>query len=678
MTLKRSLCIACIGWLSFSHTTYAVPRYTLDAVGLSGLEHTANDGLTTSNVHQLNEAGQAIGYSIRHNGSRAWLGQSAWLYDGGRTKNIGLIGAEHTSSDGVKGSTAEQLNEAGQVIGHSVRYNGGSDYQGNSAWLYYGSRTKNIGLLGAVNTSPDGVRNSSAHQLNEAGQVIGSSVRYSRGGSHIGSSAWLYNGSRTVGIGLTGVEYVAIGHYRVSEARQLNEAGQVIGYSNRYNGGIPSTNQYLRPNARSAWLYDGSRTVNISLTGADYTRNDGHQFSDVRQINEAGQVLGHSARYNGGSASLGSSIWLYDGLSTFKMGLTDAEHTRKDGFRGNRADELNEAGQVIGSSSRYNGGSVWLGQSAWLFDGLSTFNIGPTGVEHTRNDGYRYSNATQFNEAGQAMGHSDRYDGGSTDLGRTAWLYDGNRTVNIGLTGVEHTGNDGYKTSNGVQLNEAGQVFGWSSRFNSSGEGMGVSTWFYDGSSTVNIGPTGAEHTRADGYQVSNAEKMNEAGQVIGAANRYDGGSVDLGRTVWFYDPATDMTYYSDFTVRPVDTYTSPPYHQLLYLGEDGLMAGYYEEFDIDGSFLSQRAFGFTVEDGFFDLGLAIEGGLESFGWDHLITVDGLNEMGQIVGLGWLSDNKGRSLYLATPSPVPLPPAVWLFGSGLLGLIGLFRRKALF
>lgn len=32
--------------------------------------------------------------------------------------------------------------------------------------------------------------------------------------------------------------------------------------------------------------------------------------------------------------------------------------------------------------------------------------------------------------------------------------------------------------------------------------------------------------------------------------------------------------------------------------------------------------------------------------------------------------------YLVTQSPVPIPAAVWLFGSGLIGLIGLARRKA--
>jgi hypothetical protein len=29
-----------------------------------------------------------------------------------------------------------------------------------------------------------------------------------------------------------------------------------------------------------------------------------------------------------------------------------------------------------------------------------------------------------------------------------------------------------------------------------------------------------------------------------------------------------------------------------------------------------------------------------------------------------------------TPSAVPVPAAVWLFGSGLLGLIGVARRKS--
>jgi hypothetical protein len=32
-------------------------------------------------------------------------------------------------------------------------------------------------------------------------------------------------------------------------------------------------------------------------------------------------------------------------------------------------------------------------------------------------------------------------------------------------------------------------------------------------------------------------------------------------------------------------------------------------------------------------------------------------------------------LTIVDPEPVPLPAAVWLFGSGLLGLLGIARRK---
>jgi hypothetical protein len=35
----------------------------------------------------------------------------------------------------------------------------------------------------------------------------------------------------------------------------------------------------------------------------------------------------------------------------------------------------------------------------------------------------------------------------------------------------------------------------------------------------------------------------------------------------------------------------------------------------------------------------------------------------------------GNSLTVLSVNPVPVPAAVWLFGSGLIGLIGIVRRK---
>jgi len=49
---------------------------------------------------------------------------------------------------------------------------------------------------------------------------------------------------------------------------------------------------------------------------------------------------------------------------------------------------------------------------------------------------------------------------------------------------------------------------------------------------------------------------------------------------------------------------------------------------------------------------------------------------GPFVGLNVNFDiGSGHSLTLTNISSVPVPAAVWLFGSGLLGLIGVARRK---
>ena len=93
------------------------------------------------------------------------------------------------------------------------------------------------------------------------------------------------------------------------------------------------------------------------------------------------------------------------------LGLTDAEHTRNDGYRYSDAGLLNEAGLVAGRAERYNGTGTSLGYSAWLYNGTTTLNIGLTGSTYTRNDGFQYSTVSRLNEAGQVAGWAERYNG---------------------------------------------------------------------------------------------------------------------------------------------------------------------------------------------------------------------------------------------------------------------------
>ncbi|MDD5115005.1 MAG: hypothetical protein PHC94_13395 [Methylobacter sp.] len=59
-------------------------------------------------------------------------------------------------------------------------------------------------------------------------------------------------------------------------------------------------------------------------------------------------------------------------------------------------------------------------------------------------------------------------------------------------------------------------------------------------------------------------------------------------------------------------------------------------------------------------------------GW-QLENAQAINDIGQIVGLG-INKYGGSRTYLLTPAAVPIPTAAWLFGSGLIGLLG-FKRN---
>lgn len=58
----------------------------------------------------------------------------------------------------------------------------------------------------------------------------------------------------------------------------------------------------------------------------------------------------------------------------------------------------------------------------------------------------------------------------------------------------------------------------------------------------------------------------------------------------------------------------------------------------------------------------------------HLGTTDGSDAIATMLAGSWTLSSTGMLTYAAT-SQVPVPAAVWLFGSGLVGLIGVARRK---
>jgi formylglycine-generating enzyme required for sulfatase activity len=628
--------------------------------------------------HVLGYSYRFYGGNVLYHGNKP--AESVWLYNGAASINIGLTDAEHTRDDGYKysyvgpdfafnvnvtGSGTGKLNEAGQVVGSSYRFNGDATDLGRSVWFYNGANTIKIGLTGPEHTSSNGRKYSYERQLNDAGQIIGSSSRYD-GINDLGPSAWLYNGTTTINIGLIGPEYTRNDGFQWSGPQQLNDSGQVLGLSARFVGS-PEVGTYI------AWLYNGTTTIDIGLAGAEYTRSDGYRHSYAERLNAAGQAIGYSSRYNGG-VDLGSTAWLYNGTTTIPIGLTGAEHTHNSGVKSSTPYHLNNAGHVAGVSYRYNGGTTDLGVSAWLYNRATTVPIGLTGPEHTRNDGYKSTYSQHLNQAGIVSGYSLRYNGGSADLGHSAWLYNGATTVPIGLTGAEHTRNDDYKYSYpNYPLNEAGQVSGFSLRYNGGSTELGRSAWLYDGAATVPIGFAGPEHTRNDGYKYSQAERLNEAGQVTGSSSRYIGSSVQKGQDAWFYDSTLQQTFTLQLSQRSSGGYA---FSRADYLGEDGLVLGTYTLFDAlhQSTFGNGRAFYFTVADGLHDLGALVDGGLSTNGWASLASALRANGLGQILGHGRLTSPSASMAYLLTP--VPEPSTIVLAAAGLGLLFARRRRRA--
>jgi hypothetical protein len=208
--------------------------------------------------------------------------------------------------------------------------------------------------------------------------------------------------------------------------------------------------------------------------------------------------------------------------------LPDNEDVNADAPQRNIAEILNDAGQVVGRT-------VWVGdqvsQAVWLYDKGKTRAIGLTDLEHTHMDGRSYSNLpnnrTALNSAGQVLGYSHRFRGiPNADFGRTAWLYSDGEHTRLGLEGAEYTGAYGYRHSEPVTLNNAGQVAGYSKLYLEDVEYPACSPGIFDGTYRPRTGwfydhPTGEMipltlSSRADGYEYSDVFHLSDSGVATG------------------------------------------------------------------------------------------------------------------------------------------------------------------
>jgi len=582
-------------------------------------------------------------------------------------QEIGLTGGNYRYGE-TQSDNPLQVNANGQVIGYSNRYSTSGSSLGQDTWLYNGSSTQEIGLTGTNYSYPDagGVYQYSATSLadfNAAGQASGYSERFSSSGSKLGYDAWFYNGSSTQRIGLTGANYgytTSGGTYQYSLAGQISATGQVIGYSDRFSSAGSSLGS-------DCWIYNGSSTQLIGLTGANYsyaTSGGIYEANTIAGFTPSGQVVGASERYSSSGSDLGQDAWIYNGISMQQIvGLVGVNYSYSAPGGTDQVsipEDANAAGQVSGISERFSSSGNSLGYDTWINSGGSAHQIGLTGggYNYAASGGAYQDSYIQFmNAAGQVAGSSYRYTSSGGILGLDNWFYNGSSTQQIGLVGSiysETTSGGTYEVSSFLGGNAAGQMIGYSGRFNGSG---GNDSWFFNGSSTQQIGLTGTNYSYAESggtYENSNPLKINATGQVIGYSDRFTSSGGNLGQDGWFFDPATDMTSLLQFSVDSATGYsdTDPE-----ILTDTGVVLGSYELYSgsVDDG---QHMFYWSESNGFSDLGALVSGGLSSQGCLGLYSVlaaDGTAADGSPLFISGVGDHPDENSAYIMSQIVPEP-----------------------
>lgn len=207
-----------------------------------------------SKASGINGAGQVVGYTYTPGGSNDSHGKGiskrAFLYSDHKITDLGTF-------DGTD-SFATGINNSGQVIGYFIpKRVPGVDYVPIRAFLYNGNKVVDLWTLGRSVTTPA--------DINDLAQVVGYG-QIPGGRTH----AFFYSGGRMKDLG-------ALPGGTQSYAYGINNSGQIVGSSE-------SADLTLH-----AFLYTNGVMQDLNKL---IPAHSGFHLSEARDINDAGQIVG--------------------------------------------------------------------------------------------------------------------------------------------------------------------------------------------------------------------------------------------------------------------------------------------------------------------------------------------------------------------------------------------------
>ena len=264
------------------------------------------------------------------------------------------------------------------------------------------------------------------------------------------------------------------------------------------------------------------------------------------------------------------------------------------------------------------------------------------------------------------------------------FIYDGHNIQYLDVLGGQ------FAQSMALDINDAGQVVGRSSCTSNGSDTSSCAFIYENGVMTdlmASLDPTNPT-------QISSATNINNNGLIIGDSNAVTtiiGGVGDVSELLIDNQPVsvTDLNDLGDITgslafkdsflfrddtlslisiIGAEKTSTSSLNNNATVVGSYDVPSGLFEpEYGLP-LFIS-NAFIYTDEEGALDLYDLVDG--ESLGWDSFLIASDINDLGNIVGIGEIDGV--RQAFMLTP--VPVPAAIYLFTTGILGLFGFIRIK---
>lgn len=616
------------------------PNWQIQRVGLIDAEHTNSSGLLSSTPFGISASGRVAGQSNRYVGANP-AGSSAWVWSPvDGTVRLGYTDAAHTASDGSRGSAVLALTPSGQVVGTSNRY-AGTNVTGKSAWVDRpGQPFTRIGLFGGAYVATNGRENTVVRAFNDADQVAGYSERFI--GNSGNGDTWFWSPpTGLLTFGFTDSTHRLANGISSADVTAMSSSGHVIGTASRFVNSFPS--------GFNAWAWAQSFPLTqIGLSDAEHTRQGGRQESTPTAVNANGRVIGSSTRYNGGTNAIGASSWTWaNGSGTVRLGYTDAPFTGSGNVQSSTAVAINTSGAVIGKSTMYSAVAN-LRTGAWIWTQSSGLtDLGYADALHTSASGGRLSDVVAINDAGRVCGSSAQL-GTPSGGGSTAWTWTQSFGLEqIGLTDAQHISPQGYSVNVPKTLTAAGMITGTAARyvnFNYANDSLWAWTREHG---TVQIGLFDAVHTTSSGTQAHGITASN-TGVIVAGYSLRPPSSSDEGQTGWVYDGSSNVVTPLEIGIGPNnEIYVVPK-----LVTDDGLVFGTYRNFASPQT--EFRAFVWSIDRGISDLGELAQD-LVPGGWAYLTGVNARSSTNSIVGTGSLAGNtQAQGAFVLTRCPADL------------------------